>query len=602
MSIVLSFFGWLLYNMPVDNKKNLWLPVNIADMFLTSAEKYSDREALKYRIGHHYESLTYFQLKEETIRLAVHLKELGFDPGEKAILFTENRPEWVLVDLALAMLGVINVPIHSVLSPSQLGVIIDEIRPRAIFFSNHDLGFKLLEISERVNKVPYLISFEKLEKITFSHLIYFKDLMDGISATEKEKSEVIEGALRVKPEDVCTIIYTSGTTGNFKGVPLTHRNFIYDFIAVLKLVDVFPEDRFFSILPLSHVFERNVGYYVPIYAGASIGYSIDMSKISEEIRDRQPTIVIAVPRLFEKIYEKIQKKAGSNVLKKYLFQLAFYYDREGRSRLLKKIFDKLVFSKIRNQFGGALRFFVSGGAALPSKLGKFFDQSGLIILEGYGLTETSPVISCNCLDDYSFGTVGRVLEGVDIKISGSDEILVKGPNVFGGYLKEEDNIEAFTKDGWFRTGDYGFLNKKGYLVLTGRKKDLIVLSTGKKVAPTMIEELLESSLYIEQAYVFGDARKHIGAIIVPNFNELKLLYPEKGKKQLVQDKRVIEFFSAEIDKLLAECASYEKIRKLIMQTDPFTVENGELTPKLSLRRHIIYERNLDEIEKIYKLD
>jgi long-chain acyl-CoA synthetase len=601
MSIVLSLFRVIDYNVGVENKKDLWEPVNIPDLFLTSAEKFAGKEALKYKVGHHYESLTYFQLKEEVLKLASHLKKIGLGPEDKAILFTENRPEWVVVDLALSMLGVVNVPIHSVLSPVQLGDIIEEIKPKAIFFSNHDLGFKLLEISEKINKIPRLVSFEKLEKISFSHLLYFKDLMDGVSATEKEKAEIIQGALAIKPEDVCTIIYTSGTTGHFKGVQLTHQNFIYDLLAVLRMVKVYPDDRFFSILPLSHVFERNIGYYVPLYSGASIGYAIDLANISTEIKERRPTIIIAVPRLFEKIYEKIIKNASSNALKKNLFQFSFYYQREGSNKLLKKTFEKLIFSKIRNQFGGDLRFFVSGGAALPPKLGEFFSQVGLVILEGYGLTETAPVISCNCLEDYCFGTVGRVLEGVNVKISPKDEILVKGPNVFGGYINKSDNEDSFTKDGWFRTGDYGFLNKRGYLVLTGRKKDLIVLSTGKKVSPAAIEEKLESSPYIDQAFVFGDARKHIGAIIVPNFEELGSHYEGKGKKQLAQDKKVREFLLMEISKVLDSCASYERVRKFIIQSDPFTVENGELTPKLSLRRHIIYERNLDEIEKIYKL-
>lgn len=588
-------------DLSMGKTNNLWQPVNIADLFLTASEKFANKEALKYRVGHHYERLTYFELKEEVFKLADSLKSLGLDKGDKAILFTENRPEWVVTDLALSLLGVVNVPIHSVLSAKQLGDIIDEIKPKALFFSNHDLGFKLLEISGKIYKIPHLISFEKIDGNSFKNLKYFKDMVER-PVDESKKSELIEGALSIKPDEVATIIYTSGTTGHFKGVQLTHRNFIFDLLAILKLVKVYPDDKFFSILPLSHVFERTVGYYVPIYAGASIGYALDLANISSEIRDRKPTIIIAVPRLFEKIHEKIIQKANANIFSKYIFRMAFYYKHEGKNKFINSVFDRLVFAKIRNQFGGEVRFFVSGGAGLPEKLGKFFESVGLVILEGYGLTETAPVISCNYLEDYRFGTVGRILDGVKVKISASGEILVKGENIFKGYLNTADNAESFTSDGWFKTGDYGYLDKKNFLVLTGRKKDLIVLSTGKKVAPAAIETKLESTLYIEQAYVFGDTKKHIGAIIVPNFEALVGIFGDKSRKSLAKDAKVKELLSKEIEKALSGNASYEKVKKFIIQDEPFSVESGELTPKLSLRRHVIRERNAEEIEKIYKID
>jgi long-chain acyl-CoA synthetase len=581
-------------------KKELWLPVNLADLFYTSAERFADNEALKYKVGHHYERLTYFELRQEVIKLAIALGKLGLKTGDKAILFSENRPEWVITDLALISLGVVNIPVHSVLSPFQLETIIKEIKPEVIFFSDHELGTKFLDIAGTIAKIAYLISFEKLDMEDFHHLVYFKDLVDGSSISGRGEAELLELALRVKPESVATIIYTSGTTGHFKGVQLTHKNILSNVLAVINCVWVYPEDRFFSILPLSHIFERTIGYYIPLYAGASVGYVTDLKNVSQEIKERQPTIVIAVPRLFEKIYEKILDNVEKSIFKKIIFRFAFSLKKDGQHKTLEKFFENLVFTKVRAEFGGEIRFFVSGGAALPAKLGRFFEQVGLIILEGYGLTETAPVISCNRLKDYSFGTVGPVLEGVEVKFSSSGEIVVKGPSVTPGYIRKEDTKEAFTHDGWFKTGDYGYFDRKGFLVLTGRKKDLIVLSTGKKVAPTLVEEQLEFSLYIDQAFVFGDARKHIGAIIVPNFEKMKEKFGLKGLHHLAKDDKVREFLNEEIKELLKNYASYEKIYKFIIQPEPFSIENGELTPKLGLRRHVIYERNLEEIEKLYQ--
>jgi long-chain acyl-CoA synthetase len=581
----------------MENKKDLWQPLNLADLFYTSTERFSNNEALRYKVGHHYERLKYFELKKEVIKLALALKKLGLKSGDKVILFTENRPEWVISDLALITLGVINVPVHSVLSPAQLEDIINEIDPTALIFSNNNLALKLVEIAKAVAKIPVLISFEKFELNNFGHLHYFKELVDREVVDEASEARLVEESLKIPPSQVTTIIYTSGTTGRFKGVYLTHGNFIFECLAVLKCVSVYPEDRLFSVLPLSHVFERTIGYYLPLYSGASIGYSTDISKLSEEIKERRPTIVIAVPRLFEKIHERINENVNKNIFKKLIFKLAFSLKKNGKFKSLEKLCEKFVFSSIRAEFGGQIRFFVSGGAALPPKLARFFNQVGLIILEGYGLTETAPVISCNRLEDYSFGTVGPVLEGIEVKISGDGEIEVKGPNISPGYICLDDNKVAF-HDGWFKTGDYGYFDRKGFLVLNGRKRDTIVLSTGKKVSPALIEEQLEMSQYIDQAFVFGDARKHIGAIIVPNLDTIKERLGSNGRQW--KNATIEEFLAEEVKDTLRNMASYEKIRKFIVQKEPFTVESGEMTPKFDLRRHVIYERNLEEIDKIYQ--
>lgn len=574
-------------------------PKNLAEMFFYSAENFSKNEAVKYKVGHHYHVLNYQELGREVVSLAGSLKKLNFRPGDTAIILSENRPEWVITDLALNCLGVINVPIHSVLSSDQIAGIIQETKPKAIFFSDHGIEEKLLEIAEDVATVDYLISYESIGGNKFTHLKYFKDLIDENKLDEAQINQIKKDAEKIDGGNIASIIYTSGTTGHLKGVKLSHQNFIQDMIGVFANLDIYPTDRFFSILPLSHVFERTAGYYAAIYSGSSVGYCLDMANVGEEIKERRPTIVIAVPRLFEKIHEKIMAKAKASAIKALIFKLAFGYKPQNKNEIYEKIFDKLVFSKIRESFGGDIRFFVSGGAKLPEKLGKFFERAGLVVLEGYGLTETSPVIACNTLKHHRFGAVGKILPNAKVKIGPEEEILVKGPMVMQGYLREKDNAEAFTKDGWFRTGDLGFIDKDGYLVITGRKKDLIVLTTGKKIAPVPIEEALECSEYIEQAMVFGEGRKHIGAIIVPAFDKLFVKFDTTEKDKLFKNPDFHALMSTEIEAMTKNLASIEKIKKFTMIKIPFSVDNGDLTPTLKLRRKVILEKYFEEVEKVY---
>lgn len=577
-----------------------FVPRNIAELFYLSVDKYPDNAALAYRVGHHYESLTYKQLRDEVTILALALKKLGIKPGDKAILMSENRPEWVIADLALSSIGAIGAPLHNVLSATQLSDVIRELSPKVMFFSGEETEEKMISIAEQIAKIPLLISFERKDTETLGKLHYFKELIDNHEATEEEKQEVVDASRDIDPTSVCTIIYTSGTTGHLKGVQLTHSNLIANIDGCRGNIWSDETDKFFSILPLSHVFERTAGYYIPLYFGSSIGYSLDVANAAAEIIERQPTIIVAVPRLFEKIYEKVLEKVNKNLFSKLIFRISFGRRRVGKKDdILDKIYDKIVFSKIRDSFGGQIKFFVSGGAKLPEKLGKFFDTVGLTILEGYGLTETSPVIAVNELTAYKFGTVGHVLSNVNVKIGKGDEILAKGPSVMKGYLRVEDNKEAFTTDGWFKTGDMGFVDKNGFLTITGRIKDLIVLTTGKKIAPVPVEEALELSEYIEQACVLGDGYKHIIALIVPNFEALVEKFDISRKEKLLHDEEVLGFLHSEIEFATRNMASIEQIRKYLILKEPFSMESGEMTPTLKLRRHIILARNQEEIEKVY---
>jgi len=563
--------------------KEAYYPQNISKMFLESVNRFGEDTALVYKENHHFDSLTYKELKNFIEIAASALKSKGIGQGDKVMIISENRPEWVMTDLSVTMLGAVTVPIHEVLSAHQIEDIISEIKPRAVFVSGEDV---LQKIQTDRSKF-FIVSFENLGK----KATYFKDMIDS----HKDRCVIEKEAEKIMPDDVASIIYTSGTTGNFKGVPLTHRNFMSNVVEVNGVVPTFPTDRLFSILPLSHVFERTIGYYIPLYCGASIGYSTDLKNISSELKDRKPTIVIAVPRLFEKIYEKVNDKANKNVFKKTIFSMA---QKVGKNSPLYSLFDKLVYSKIRDEFGGCVRFFVSGGAPLPTHLGEFFDKVTLTVLEGYGLTECSPVVTLNPLEKYKFGTVGKVLPGTEVEISQDGEIMVKGPGVTGGYLESKFNAESF-EGGWFKTGDLGSFDKEGFLTITGRKKDLMVLSTGKKVAPAHVEGVLELCPYVEQAMIFGEGKKHVGAFIVPNFEKLAEVFSGKTKKQLVNDAEAVAFMKEEIKKISEPLASYEKVYKFTLLLKPFSVEGGELTPTLKLRRHMIYEANREMAEALY---
>lgn len=587
----------MLSDMETQEKQ---IPANLAEMFFVSAERYADKEALRYRPGHRYHTLSYGQLKQEIMRLAKALTRLGLKEGDRAVIISENRPEWVISDLALMCLGVANVPAHDVLSPVQIGKIVDESGPKAIFFSNRSVEIKLLGIAEIVSKVPHLISFEKLAGQGLKQAVYFQDLVGSQELDEKERASLEISAKRLRPDTLASIGYTSGTSGNLKGVMLTHNNFIHNIEGIKGSIFANPKDRLFSILPLSHVFERTAGYYVPMCMGSSICYRANSTAIVKEMRECKPTIILAAPRFYEKIYGNILAKVNGNPVKKYLFRAAFGYKPKSKNDGIEKLFDHIVFSKIKEIFGGNLRFFISGGAKLREDTGRFFERAGLVILEGYGLTETSPVISCNRLDKHKFGTVGPVLNNLAVRISDKNEILVKGPNVTRSYLRQEENEGIFTEDGYFKTGDLGYVDREGFLVINGRSKDMLVLATGKKIVPSVIEEALEASPYIEQAMVVGEGKKHVAALIVPNFKALENKTGVAGRERLAEDAKAREFIAAEALRMTKDLASTESIQKFILLKEPFSIKRGELTPKLSLCRRVILARYKDAIEEMYE--
>ncbi|PIP31076.1 AMP-dependent synthetase [bacterium (Candidatus Howlettbacteria) CG23_combo_of_CG06-09_8_20_14_all_37_9] len=569
----------------------------ICSLFLETVEKYADKIAISYKKGDIFEEMPYKRLKNLVGNFVLTFEHFGVKKGDRIILLSENRPEWIIVDLANLFIGAITVPIHKILSSIQIMQIIDEIEPRLIIVSDREALEKILEIESVKSKkidVIFLESIlekekELIKKFKGQHFINSLQLIGHYhTGTELE-----EKAKQIKPEDDASIIYTSGTTGHPKGAILTHKNFVSNALTLVETVGVFPEDRFLSVLPLSHVFERTTGYYVPLFSGSSISYIEDVTRVSEFAKEEKPTIIIAVPRLYEKIYEKIYEKVSESAFKKALFLKAVEYGKvkENRSKFLYKLYDLLVFKKIKDNFGGDVRFFVSGGASLAKWLGEFFDSIGTPVLEGYGLTETAPVIACNCLDNYRFGTVGQVLKGLSVKLSADNEILVKGPSVMRGYFKDEESTRKdLSANGWFKTGDLGKLDEEGFLSIIGRKKEVLVLTTGKKIFPVVVEEACEKHPYVSQCLVFGDGYKHIGAIIVPT---------EIAEKELGE--KIEEGIGKILNEQLKEFSKIEQIKKFIISPEPFTVENGLLTITLKLRRNQILEKFEDKVEYIYKI-
>lgn len=562
----------------------------IIDSFLDIVERFPEKEALLYKKGHHFESLTFEQIYVYAQKLAMFFKEKGVREGDRIVLIAENRPEWVITDIATLIVGAVLVPVHQVLSGHQMGMIIEETEPKIILISHKEVLTKVLEIENLIKEKDRIIYFDNdLEEddplVDAGKMFLFKK-----EVFDREYKPEIE-LVKHKPERVVTIIYTSGTTGKFKGVMLTNGNIVANIKDVLAMVEVNEKDKFLSILPLSHVFERTVGYYIPFLVGATISYVEDPTKLSEVAQAEKPTIIIGVPRLFEKVYNKVKEKAMASPVKKAIFAWAFAVGKNESKKSLKyRIADKLVFHKIKAAFGGNIRFFVSGAASLAGEIGEFFDALDIPVLEGYGLTETSPILACNTIEKRKYGTVGRLLPNVQSKVV-KDELLVKGPNVFREYYKNpEKTKEAFTYDGWFKTGDLVQIDKDGFIKFKSREKEILALSTGKKVSPAALEEKMELSPLVEQAFVFGDGQKHVAALIVPDKEKCKGL--SKAKKA--------ENIQKELDLNLNKFVShYEQITKFILINHPFTVEGGLLTPTLKLRRKEIAEKYKKEIESIY---
>ena len=594
----------------------------IPELFIYLTDKFRDipdKCIMHVKENGKYRGINYKEFEEQTENFASGLSALGIKSGDKIAISSENRPEWVYSDMAVLGLGGIDVPLYPSLTADSQEFILNNSESACIIVSNKFQLNKILKIWHNCKKLKHVIVLNEndIEDKKSNNIYSFKEVQEmGKKYKEINQNFFKEYIKSVSENDICTIIYTSGTTGDPKGVMLTHKNIISNVHAVLDSLPISSNDIFLSFLPLCHIFERMGGYYTGFACEGSVYYAESIELISQNILEVKPTIITTVPRLFERIYSKIIKNVEKeHVTKQKIFYWAvetgkkYAIQKKANNISVKlkmeyKLAEKLVYSKLKDKMGGRLRFFVSGGAPLSREMGEFFEAIGVIILEGYGLTESSPVITVNRADDYKFGTVGKIIPGVQVKIASDGEILVKGPNVMQGYYKNKSETNEVIKDGWLHTGDIGVFDPDGFLLITDRKKHLFKTSGGKYIAPAPIENLFLKSKYIDQFMLIGNHRMFLSALIVPDFESIQE-YADSHKvsysdiKDLINKKEIYDLIDKEISSLQKRLANYEKVRKFRILDQPFTIESGEITPSLKIKRKFVEERYAYLIEGMY---
>jgi long-chain acyl-CoA synthetase len=587
------------------------------DIFYHSVESFRKPEHLKVKRGGAWQSISSDEFRLAVEELSLGLRALGVDKGDRVALLSENRPEWAFADLAALAAGAVDVPIYATLTPSQVLYILNDSEAKVLFVSNAAQARKVTEVRSRATSVAHVI---RMDEAPIEGTLSLEDVRaKGREALARDPASVKRRASETKPDDVATFIYTSGTTGDPKGVMLTHANIVSNVVAGHKVfASLGPEDTALSFLPLCHIFERMAGYYLLLKAGATIAYAESVEKVPENMQEVRPTMMASVPRLYEKMYARVNEKvAGDPPLRQRIFRWALgvgrrvFRHRVQRTspgpllRLQYALADRLVFSKIKQRTGGRMRLFVSGGAPLAREIAEFFGAAGLLILEGYGLTETSPVITVNRPDRLKPGSVGVPIEGVEVKVADDGEILTRGPHVMKGYYKKpEATAEAIDADGWLHTGDIGVIDPEGFLIITDRKKDIIVTSGGKNIAPQPIENQVKTHPFFSEIVMIGNKRNFPAALVVPNFDTLEKWARQKGlafndRHDLVSRPEVQAHYERLVDELTEHLAQFEKIKKIVLLPREFTIDAGELTPSLKVKRRVVEEKYKDLIDGMY---
>jgi long-chain acyl-CoA synthetase len=590
----------------------------LCDIFYHSVETHRKPDHLRYKKDGAWRDVSSEEFRRAVEELSMGLRGLGIDRGDRVALLSENRPEWAYADLATLCAAAVDVPIYTSLTPPQVLYILNDSQSKALFVSNDQQAAKAAEIR---TQAPWLKHVIRMDDVAGPGTLTLSELRDrGRKALASDRTAVTARAAEIKPSDLATIIYTSGTTGEPKGVMLTHDNIVSNVAACAPIVaDFGPPDLALSFLPLCHIFERMGGFYLMLARGVTIAYAESIEKVPANMAEVRPTLMFSTPRLYEKMYARVREKVASDPpARQKVFHWAigvgaraFAHQVAGTTpgpllKLQKAVADKLVFSKVRERVGGRLRLFVSGGAPLAKDINEFFGAAGLLIFEGYGLTETSPVIAVNAPQALRPGTVGRPISRVEVKIAPDGEILTRGPHVMKGYFnKPEATKEAIDRDGWLHTGDIGMLDKDGFLSITDRKKDIIVTSGGKNIAPQAIENAVKSNPFIAEIVMIGDKRNFPSALVVPNFANLEKWAREQGvafagREELVADPRVVALYDRTVQELMQPYAQYERIKKVALLPREFSIETGELTPKLSIKRRVVEEKFKDLIDRMYQ--
>ena len=591
---------------------------SVPDMLRINAREFSSRLALKYRKQGAFVTLTYAAYYERVLMVSRGLGKMGVKPGDRIAVLSENRAGWVIADMGILCTGSVTVPIYPTNTPEQIEYMINHSGAKIVFVSGKFQYGKLLKVRAAIPGVELVVSFERFLGDPALPVTTFYQLSEIDSPITPEEKKEIEAKIDlIKPEDMLTLIYTSGTTGVPKGVMLSHNNILTNTRYLTEQSGAIDEnDVVLSFLPLSHILERTAGYYMTIRNGALLTFADSIEKVPENMMEIQPTVMVSVPRLFEKIYHRIFENAHQMPsVKKALFHWAVevgkqyvaatYIHKQPSSLLNIKyaLADKLIFSKVRARFGGRMKLFCSGGAPLDKNINEFFWVIGIPIFEGYGLTETSPAISFNNFAHIRFGSVGFPLPETELKIAADGEILVKGPQIMLGYYNNPEATAEVFQDGWLKTGDIGHIDE-GFVFITDRKKEIIITAGGKNIAPQPIENELKMDKYVSSAFVHGDSKPYITALIVPNIERLLEFAKEHHihyfeLDDLVMHDPVQKLFEQRLADINSRLAPYETIKKFVLLPHDFSIEGGELTPTLKLRRKIIYEKYKHRIEDMY---
>lgn len=589
----------------------------LTELLFGALDRFGSRPvALRAKQGGVWVELSYRDLAERIQDLSLGLLELGIRPGDRVAILSENRPEWAIADYACLAACCADVPIYPTLLTRQVEHNLADSEAVAVFVSTRLQLEKVLASRERLPSLRHIIAFDR--DVTGPGVLALDEMYARGRAARPARASWRADALRVRPEDLATLIYTSGTSGDMKGVMLTHGNIASNVFTCCTLFSFTDTDECLSFLPLSHIFERMFGHYCMLHSGVVINYAESVDTVAADMQRWRPMLMASVPRLYEKIYGRVLDavRAGSGVKRRLFYwgkrvgEQAVDLRLAGRPlplllRAQVGVADRLVFAKLRARTGGRLRFFISGGAPLSADIAKFFHASGMPILEGYGLTETSPVIAVNTFKHQRLGTVGLPIPHVEVKIAADGEILTRGPNVMTGYYKKpQATADALDAEGWFHTGDIGLLDGDGFLVITDRKKDLIVTAGGKNIAPQPIESLAKTSKFVSSAVMLGDRRPFPIMLIVPNFERLSEWAVQEGIQSadsaaLVSLPEVQKKMEREVLTTLRDLAGFEMPKKFLLLPRDFSLETGELTPKLSIKRRVVEQHHAAAIERLY---
>ncbi len=590
-------------------------PRTLPELLTKAAAKFARPDAFRHKVGSKWVSLSSAEMVRRAESVGLGLYSLGLRKGDRAAIFAANSPFWTIADAGCQFAGIVDVPIYTTLNASSVKYILNDSGAKVLFVGSQRLFESIAEVVAESEVIEKVILFEA--DVSNGHISFDALIKAGDDLRFENPTLIDEIAAAVEPDDVATLIYTSGTTGEPKGVMLSHNNILSNVIDTCEKFSFSPKDSCLSVLPLSHIFERSA-MYLYIFNGLSVNYAESIEKVPENLGEVRPTILIGVPRIFEKVYAKAKLKAAqSGGMKEKIFEWAidtaqaYALRREQNEKvpmwlaIKHSVADLLVYSKMREFFGGNLRACITGGAALSNDIYLIFTGAGIAIMQGYGLTETSPVVTSSNPIDIRLGTVGLPIRNTKVRIADDGEIEVTSPGVMLGYYnKGEATREVFTKDGWFRTGDVGKINDDGFLLITDRKKELFKTSGGKYIAPTPIEQKIKTSRFVNQVVLVGNDRKFASALIVPNFEMLASYAKHKGldiadPKGFCAHPRIIDLLERQVAAVTDGLAQYETVKKIALLENELSVENGELTPTMKVKRRIVDEKYKDVIDRIY---